>query len=257
MSIETPQTKIATEAGHWYDAKTGEPRYTIAAKSGELRNTTLRDAKKFGYVPSVTTITRIMEKPALGAWLQRQVLMAALTLTRKDGEPDDAWVARIMEDSKAQSVAAAERGTAVHGSIERFIQGQEHGHSEHIVAVCRELDKSGIDIHKGKAEHSFAHPDGFGGKIDLCGDGWVVDFKSKESIGNKTCKELAYDEHVCQLAAYAYGLGIEDPRCVNVFVGVSDTKVVVVEHDAAAIVRGLQMFKLMLQLWKIKNNVGA
>ena len=48
-------TKHKSESGHWYD-KEGEPRYTIIGANGKERNTTLRDAKKKGYVPSVTSV---------------------------------------------------------------------------------------------------------------------------------------------------------------------------------------------------------
>ena len=41
------------ESGHWYD-KEGEARHTIMSAKGEPRPTTLRDAKKFGWYPSVT-----------------------------------------------------------------------------------------------------------------------------------------------------------------------------------------------------------
>jgi hypothetical protein len=257
---------VASEAGHWYDAKTGEPRYTVKAKDGTDRPTTLRDARKYGYVPSVTTITRIMAAPGLDTWKQRQVLMAALTLTRTDGEPDDAWIGRIMEDSKAQTKAAAERGTALHGDVERYllslresVEGEfvryEYGHVHHIAEIEHALLENQVRLQDGNPEHSFAHADGFGGKVDWHNDSTVVDFKTKDAIGDKTAKELAYDEHACQLAAYAYGLGIVAPRCLNVFVGVNDCKVVVVEHDQEAIGRGLGMFLCCLNLWKIKNNV--
>jgi len=44
-----------SEAGHWYDSE-GAATYTIIGANGTERNTTLKDARKHGYVPSVTTI---------------------------------------------------------------------------------------------------------------------------------------------------------------------------------------------------------
>lgn len=246
---------FATEGGHWYDAKTGEPRYSIIGKNGKERNTTLRDARTLGLVPSVTTITKILEKPALGAWLQKQVLMAALTLTRKADESDEAWIDRIMEDSQAQSKSARDKGTLIHGAIERHAQGKmvEPEHFDIVNRVEIEMEKLSLDLKSGLSEKSFAHADGYGGKVDWHSTAAVVDYKTKDKIEDG--KTLAYDEHVMQLAAYAEGLGIVAPRCVNVFVGVTDGKVVCVEHDAAAIGRGLRMFKLALAIWKEKNNV--
>jgi len=61
--------------------------YTVEAKKGGQRNTTLRDARTMNLVPSVTTILNIAAKPALLAWMQQQVLYAALTLPRRPDEP--------------------------------------------------------------------------------------------------------------------------------------------------------------------------
>ena len=248
--------EIASEGGHWYDAKTGEPRYTIVGANGQERSTTLRDARKLGLVPSVTTITKIMDKPLLGAWLQKQVLIAALLVTRLTDETDEAWHARIMDEASAKSKAARDKGAAVHGAIERYAQGQsiESDYAVHCASVEAEMLKSKLVLKEGKSEHSFAHVDGFGGKNDWHNPTVVVDFKTKDKIDD--AKKLVWDEHVMQLAAYAYGLGIESPRCMNVFIGVTDNRVVVVEHDAVEIARGLRMFKLALDLWKEKNNVA-
>ena len=53
--------KFKSESGHWYTQE-GEPMYTIVGANGKERNTTLRDAKKEGFVPSVTTIIGIAAK---------------------------------------------------------------------------------------------------------------------------------------------------------------------------------------------------
>ena len=46
------------ESGHWY-TRSGEPMYTVKANNGQQRNTTLRDARKYDLVPSVTTIINV------------------------------------------------------------------------------------------------------------------------------------------------------------------------------------------------------
>ena len=53
-----------SEAGHWYDSE-GAATYTIIGANGTERNTTLKDARKHGYVPSVTTIIGMAAKPSL------------------------------------------------------------------------------------------------------------------------------------------------------------------------------------------------
>ena len=72
-------SKFTAESGHWY-AQDGEPMYTIVGANGVERNTTLRDARKEGFVPSVTTIIGIAAKPSLENWKIDQALNSALTL---------------------------------------------------------------------------------------------------------------------------------------------------------------------------------
>jgi hypothetical protein len=247
--------RIATEAGHWY-TRTGEPAYTVKMKNGEERATTLRDGRKLQLVPSVTTVLSVLSKPALTVWKEKQILMAALTLPRLAGETDDAFAERVIVDSKAQAKAAAERGTALHGAVERHITGQtvDPVWFPHVNAVEIALEQVSVPILYGKAERSFAHPRGYGGKVDCHGDGWVVDVKTKDRIGDKTAGDLAFDEHVCQLAAYAHGLNLPAARCLNVFVGVEDAKVVVHEWTADDVERGWQIFCLAVALWKLRNK---
>lgn len=242
---------IATEAGHWY-APDGTPRYTIIGKNGKERATTIRDARKEGYVPSVTTILQVLAKPGLTKWMQTQVLHASLTLPRRDGESEDAFAERVIADSEEQSRKAREAGTELHGDIEKCLLGAPHGSMAAIQNVFAECHKAGLLLSEGRAEKSFAHPLGFGGKVDWHNDSTVVDFKTKDKIEDG--KRLAWDEHAMQLAAYALGLGITAPRCLNVFVGVSDGRVSIHEWSAAEIRHGEQMFRLCLELWKLKNN---
>ena len=117
MIAERPQ-----ESTHWY-AKDGSPAYTVMAKNGEQRSTTLRDAKKMGLLPSVTTIMKAAASPGLEAWKINQMMLAALTLPRGEGEGEESFIKRIQADSKEHARKAAERGTQVHTAIEQFFDG--------------------------------------------------------------------------------------------------------------------------------------
>ena len=114
--MTTQNETRASESQHWYDRQ-GNPMYTVIGKNGKERNTTLRDARTMNLVPSVTTILNVAAKPALNVWLQRQVLMAALTLPKRAEETEEEWIARIMSDSKEEGKEAANRGTEIHASI--------------------------------------------------------------------------------------------------------------------------------------------
>ena len=99
--------------------------YTIIGANGRERNTTLRDAKTLGLVPSVTTIIGMIAKPSLENWKINQALNSALSLERYENESLDEFSARCKHDSKKISIEAAERGTKIHGMIERGFLGKE------------------------------------------------------------------------------------------------------------------------------------
>lgn len=245
-------TTTPSEAGHWYDSKTGEPRYTIVGKNGKERPTTLRDARKLNLVPSVTTITRVMDKPGLTRYLQRQMFDATATTARREGEADNDYFTRCLAWANEHKEKAAARGTALHGDVEKYLAGKPHDLGNVDAEIVKQLTGIGVDLHGGKAEHSFAHPDRFGGKVDWHSQFHLLDFKTKDRIEDG--KQLAWDEHAMQLAAYRHGLGIGSARCYNVFVGIEDGKVVLIEQDEDALRRGLAMFRHCLALWQLSNK---
>ena len=65
---------------HWY-TRTGDSMHEVRALNGEMRPTNLRDARKYGLVPSVMTILGIIDKPGLTKWQIDQGILAALTLS--------------------------------------------------------------------------------------------------------------------------------------------------------------------------------
>jgi len=109
-------------AGHWYKRSDGSPMYTIVGRNGKERDTTLRDAREHDLVPSVTTILRVAAAPGLDLWKQQQVLKAAISVPRLDGENEADWFSRIMQTSKETSAEAADRGTDMHNVIEDYFQ---------------------------------------------------------------------------------------------------------------------------------------
>lgn len=259
MNVEAETKVLPAESTHWY-AKDGTPVYEVEAKKGGTRATHIGDARKLDLVPSVTNILNVAAKPGLEAWKAKQILEASLTLPRLPDETLDDYAVRVIEDSKAQGKAAAERGTELHAAIEDYIKGQKSLlWQDHCEVVDFTMLQIGVDIHKGKAEHSFASPLGYGGKIDFHNDEpLILDFKTKDKIDDK--KQLAYENHVQQLAAYGFGIfsGIHvDPfRAINVFIGVSDREVRVVEHSWSDLCDGFSEFKLLLEYWYRTKKFG-
>ncbi len=241
-----------SDAGHWY-SRNGEPTYTILGKNGKIRNTTLRDAREFNLVPSVTTILNVAAKPALTKWLQTQVLLAALTLPKIDNESEEDYIERILEDSKAQGKAAADAGTDIHASIQGFYEGQGYGRHEPHVLACKEALEDFYGPQEWVAERSFAHELGYGGKVDLHATNIVVDVKTKDFTD--PAKVDAYDDHLMQLAAYRVGLGMPDARCANIFVSRSVPGLVTVRHwTQEDLTRGFAMFCKLLEFWQLRSD---
>ena len=249
----------AAESLHWYDRK-GLPAYTVKAKAGHDRPTTLADARKLCLVPSVTNIIKCAAAPALERWKQQQVLMAALTLTRISGETEEAYLDRIMQDSKEQARTAANRGTSIHAAIQGAFQneGTDGLMIPYVEGVRRALGAwagSEYDEECLMPEQSFAHPLGFGGKTDLsCTSPYfVVDFKTKEF--DTTADLKTWDEHAMQLAAYSRGLEMpENTRCAIGYVSVTVPGLVkLIELTPEDLAKGWTMFYSLLHYWKAKN----
>src|SRR5688500_8209761 len=89
----------AAESLHWY-TREGETAYEVVGANGVTRSTNLRDARKLNLVPSVTTIIKSASAPGLERWKLDQMMHAALTLPRMDGEPEGAWIDRVWNDSR-------------------------------------------------------------------------------------------------------------------------------------------------------------
>lgn len=240
-------------AEHWY-SRAGEPAYQQVTQKGGLRATDLRDARKLGLVPSVTTVLAVVAKPQLEKWKRDQSVMAALTLPRQDGETEETLLRRIYTDSEAQAKAAAEEGTRIHDAIEQYFKEGYPAtgpYIAHVRAARAELSRLFPDINDWVPEASFASGMGYGGKVDLHSPsaGIVVDFKGKDGDFSDG-KKLAYDQH-WQLAAYHYGLRLPSNVCANLFVSRTHPgKVASHVWSAADVAEGWEVFEASLRLWK-------
>jgi hypothetical protein len=237
-----------SESGHWY-APDGSPAYRIIGKNGKERNTTVKDARELGLKPSVTTILGLIAKPGLNTWLQTQVLLAALTLPRRENESEESWLERVMTDSKSTGRDAMDRGTMMHGVLEQFYSGQDADYPVYVAEVDKAITEH-FGTQEWTAEASFAHPQGFGGKVDLSGSNIVIDFKSKDNLD----KVAPYFEQIMQLAAYRRGLGKPTARCANVFF-TADGDVKVIEHSKDDLNKAWHCFECLLSFYTIKNNL--
>lgn len=246
----------ASESQHWYTLD-GKPAYEVVGANGKTRPATLRDARKLNLVPSVTTIIKCAAAPGLERWKQEQVLHAALTMPKIDGESEADYLSRIMRDSQEQAKQAAVRGTAIHASLQGHFEGKppSEEHWPHVQGAVEKIKawRSEPFFEPWIAEQSFSHGLGFGGKCDLNGGNCVLDFKTKEFTADSLPK--TWDEHAMQLAAYRVGLGRPKASCAIVFVSVSVPGLAhLVEIDEAELQKGWGCFQGLLTFWQHKNG---
>ena len=233
---------------HWYD-KDGAPRYEIEGKNG-LRPTTLRDARKHGWVPSVSTIWKdVVAAPGLVRWSQGQLFEAMYLNPLHGPETEHDYRKRVFDVYKTESTKAAELGTKIHGILENYFTNGTgapgygsliKGTEDKLLEICGKQD--------WKIEHSFAHDLGVGGKIDIHSDEWMVDFKTKESLEEDKKPDL-YDAYGVQLAAYDHGMG-GGRKLLNLFISVSYPGYVY-PYQWEEKERLFSMFSTALQLWKL------
>lgn len=246
---------VASERGHWY-REDGSPAYTVIGKNGKERNTTLRDARKENLFPSVTTILKCKPAPALEIWKQNQILLSAATLPIEEGESVDDWCKRVHADSKEEGIKAAEKGTKIHGQIERFLKGKKvAAYHKEVAAVDRVLQE--LKMTNPDPEKSFANRLGYAGKIDLpClvnGERAIIDIKSKEF---KPKKKLHYDDQCIQLAGYSMGRYGEIKRLINVFISrnLEEPEAIVHEWSKDEGAHAWEIFRRYLEIWQIEKG---
>lgn len=245
-------TEIASEGGHWYTLD-GTPAYQVVDGKGNLRPTTLRDARKLDLVPSVSGIIRMGAAHQLEKWKKDQHLIAADEIgPRLPEEGLQAWMNRVDAKAIENMAKAPDLGTEIHAAIEKALvdtvwipRPEAHAAIETLEGWCG-LD--GI-----RPEKSFAHLLGYGGKVDVHKEGFVADFKTKAFTELDLPK--TWDNHAMQLAAYKEGVGQLTARCAIIYVSTSVPGLThLVEIDEDEIERGWTMFVHLLEYWQAKNK---
>ncbi len=263
------------ENTHWY-ARDGEPMHSVLSQKGEPRPTTVRDARKLGLLPSVTNVLGVINKPELVEWKMTQAVLAALTLPRVDGEGEDAFARRVVEDAQSRVRSAADFGSAFHAGAEQ-------------VAKTLEVDLAGpyaawLNLHRSWFQANCVRVVwtervlvnagmGYAGTADLLVEHQahgltLVDYKTQ---GGKTNAETlkaeklkggvsagweprAYGSWCQQLAAYRRALG-KPMACMNVIVNSTEPTELVerlwTEEELRA---GLESFEAALVIWMNEKN---
>jgi len=201
---------------HYYDSKTLE-----------CFDCDIRKARKEGLFPSVTTKLGILAKEGLTIWRIQQAVMSALTMPRKEDEPEEEYVKRIYKDADEQSKSASGLGTEFHTAAEKYFRKEEYSPSdERVREMIVRLDKWAVDMEIVPlvVEEVFVNHDlKLACRVDIvfrCFDGDVrktviADFKTQNV---KDDKMRAYDEWLYQLAGNRICYGLEVDALWNIVV---------------------------------------
>lgn len=249
---------IASEGQHWY-ARDGRAVYTVPRADGKgERDATLRDARKMQLVPGQTAVIGCAMKWALVDWMVDQGILAALTLPRLPDESEKAWLVRVKTDSKEQAKKAAATGTEIHAAFERAARGErtDPAWDRHIRLMAEAIEAK-CGEQPWCAERSFAHPLGYGCKLDLhthspqTPKGILIDHKGKDGPleGLKT-----WPEHWMQLAAGRRAARIPTARCFINYFRRDQPEALCLEVTEDELTQGLAMFDGLLAYWKAKSK---
>lgn len=266
MNLVEENKSYATEGSRWY-SQDGKSVEDVIGKNGNLRKPTIRDARKEGWIPSVTSILQIMAKPELENWKMKEVAKFCAE-TQFIGEKEDKaeWAGWVVDQAKELMSRARDTGSDVHGEIDRMLLRKQDGTlateypmSEHAHAAKNALFELGIWTQRFAIETPFCHG-GIAGKVDLKAvpdslrDAWIVDWKTtSRTMEDGKCPD--YDEYCAQLAAYSIGNFGELVPCYNVFLSTSKPgNYLIRKWEKEELDRGWHIYATCRTLWQLKNN---
>ena len=258
-------------AKHWY-YRSGDEAYQIPKADGNgMKSPTITDAKQIGLVPSVTTIiSDTQHAERLQRWKMWRVLKTAYGAVDLANQLEfNQWSAAVQKKAFSSGEEGADLGTQIHAVIESILRNEDLPDYEMELApefffgFSDWWNNSGLTA--VSIEHKFAHPIGYGGKMDLVAydedDRDVfVDWKTKNTRG-KTIKDFMLPEQPKQLAAYAKGWAastrsvLQSPRIISVYVS-RDEQGRVEEHewDSEMFEDYWEAFLGLLVNWKLDNK---
>ena len=254
-------SKTKVPSGHWYQPD-GTPVHKLPTCDGQgERPTTLRDARRLGLYPSVTSVLGVLAKPGLEKWKLNQVALATLRAPKQAGESEDYWCNRVRNAAFDQVEQAANLGTMIHGALELAMAGEAYAEDLHsfIEPVLAWKQKTGIEV-VGREVRLVNKLHGFAGTADVLfrygrnGIG-ILDYKTRKTKPGE--EVVAYDNQAMQLAAYAatyWGeANVSRVVAANVFISTTEHgRVVVVKHPN--ILRDWKAFRIVAALWRYQNQ---
>lgn len=263
MIASAPEKQFASESTRWYSQK-GQSIEDVVAKNGNGRKATLRDARKpeNQWIPSVTTVLRLLAKPELDRWKIKEHLKVAAKIPYLPHDDVGLWSDAVMLKASEEMDKARDKGTEAHGEIDRFLLEPtelDYASSAYAKAATDALCDLGMMHWPLEVEKTLAVKCGeiwVAGKCDLVfpEQKIIVDWKTT----SKSCdgsERLGFDDHLIQLACYNMALFSGLGTVYNVFLSTSNPgKYEIVPWNEEETEWGFQMYSLMFRLWCLKNR---
>jgi len=162
--------------------------------------------------PGVTTVTGVLDKPALVRWFREQVARAAIAsaerlVADRDAGNEDAAVAYLLA-TRNEGTDGRERGSRIHGVLESVLRREsvdiDPADAAAVAGARAWLNEAKVRPLEVEA-YLINETLGYGGTCDLIaeidGEVWLLDWKTSKSVAWASGK--VYDEMRLQLAAYA------------------------------------------------------
>ncbi len=163
--------------------------------------------------PGVTTVTGVLDKPALTGWKLAQVAESAIASAerliedREAGKADAAvkWLTTL-------STSAMDRGTRIHAAVESVLRREpadiDPRDADAVSGARAWLNQAvrerGLRVLEVEA-FTISETRGYGGTVDLIaeldGEVWLLDWKTGKSVAWPDGR--VYSDHRLQLAAYS------------------------------------------------------
>ena len=237
--------------GHFYD------QYGMAVEGG------LRMARPCRAFPSVTTAMSASKNYGLENYKRERFALSLLTLDRIRGETDEQFIARVDEDSNAQSREAMEKGTHIHYLWEGLdtVKLEEHTDldKKRVEMLLEWKSENILSIEKSESV-VICKEYGFAGRFDTLaylkdgttkGERTLLDLKTSDPKGKKL---TAWDSYCIQLSAYRLALG-EDVSCANIlFSSTEDLQIKLHKWDEQELAKAKPAFLGILAYWQWANK---
>jgi hypothetical protein len=172
--------------------------------------------------PGVTTITKVLDAPALTNWKMGEVARSAIDNAERLIEDREAGKTEAaVKYLTTLSTTAMDRGSRIHASIESVLRREQalvDPRDEAAVAGARAWLNQYATEHglRPLEVESFliSETHGYGGTLDLIaeieGEVWLLDWKTGKSVAWPSGD--VYSDHRLQLAAYAHADFIAKPN---------------------------------------------